>query len=137
MIRFLVGYAGAALVFCALDACWLTLTNASLYRPALAPLLAEQVRLVPAVLFYVVYLAGVTLFAVLPAARARRWLTAAGLGAAFGFVAYATYDLTNQATLKLWATRITLLDLSWGVVATAAGATAGYIAIKLARLRPS
>ena len=130
MIRFLVGYAGAALVFCALDACWLTLTNASLYRPALAPLLAEQVRLVPAVLFYVVYLAGVTLFAVLPAARARRWLTAAGLGAAFGFVAYATYDLTNQATLKVWSTTITALDLGWGTFATAVASTAGYFTVR-------
>ena len=137
MIRFLVGYGGAALVFCALDAAWLTLTSASLYRPALAPLLAEQVRIVPAILFYVVYLAGVTQFAVLPGARARGWLTAASLGAAFGFVAYATYDLTNQATLKLWATRITLLDLSWGAAVTAAGAAGGYFAIKLARLRPS
>jgi uncharacterized membrane protein len=66
--------------------------------------------------------------------RTGRWLTAALLGAAFGFVAYATYDLTNQATLKVWATRITLLDLSWGTFVTATGATAGFWAVRLSRV---
>jgi uncharacterized membrane protein len=134
VIRPLVAYVGAALVFCALDAVWLTLTNATLYRPALGPLLASAPRLVPAVLFYAVYLAGVVLFAALPGLEARRWLRAAALGAAFGFVAYATYDLTNQATLKLWSTRVTLLDLTWGTFVSAAGATAGYFAARLARV---
>jgi uncharacterized membrane protein len=86
------------------------------------------------VLFYAVYLAGVVLFAALPGLEARRWLRAAALGAAFGFVAYATYDLTNQATLKLWSTRVTLLDLTWGTFVSAAGATAGYFAARLARV---
>jgi uncharacterized membrane protein len=133
MTRTVVAYLGAALVFAALDAVWLTQTNASLYRPALGPLLAERPRLVPAVLFYAIYLAGVVLFAVTPALRSGRWLTALGLGAAFGFVAYATYDLTNQASLKLWATKITLLDLGWGTFVTAMGATAGFFAGRLIR----
>jgi uncharacterized membrane protein len=130
----LIAYVGAALVFCALDAGWLTLTGASLYRPILAPMLTDTPRLVPAVLFYAIYLAGVVLFAVTPAVRARHWPTAAALGAALGLVAYATYDLTNQATLKLWSTEITLLDLSWGVVVTAIAATASYFAVKLAKV---
>lgn len=134
MMRSLVAYIGAAVVFAALDAVWLTATNASVYRPALGPVLADAVRPVPAVLFYAVYLAGVVLFAVAPALRTGRWLTAALLGAAFGFVAYATYDLTNQATLKVWATRITLLDLSWGTFVTATGATAGFWAVRLSRV---
>jgi uncharacterized membrane protein len=134
VIRSLVAYIGAAVVFAALDAVWLTATNASLYRPALGPMLADAVRPVPAVLFYVVYLAGVVLFAVTPALRTGRWLTAAALGAAFGFVAYATYDLTNQATLKVWATKTTLLDLTWGPFVTAVGATAGFWAVRLSRL---
>jgi uncharacterized membrane protein len=107
MIRSLAAYFGAAVVFIALDAVWLTLTGATLYRPALAPLLADQPRLVPAALFYVVYLAGLALFAVKPALRTRRWWSAPVHGAAFGLVAYATYDLTNQATLKLWSTEVT------------------------------
>jgi uncharacterized membrane protein len=135
MMRALAAYIGAAIVFAGLDAVWLTLTNATLYRPVLAPLLAERPRLVPALLFYAVYLAGLVLFAVRPGLRARRWLTAAGLGAAFGFVAYATYDLTNQATLKLWATQITVLDLAWGTFVSAVGASAGYFAALLAKPR--
>ena len=134
MIRTLVAYAGTAVVFAALDAIWLTATNASLYRPALGPLLADTVRPVPAVLFYAIYLAGAVLFAVTPGLRSGQWLTATLLGAALGFVAYATYDLTNQATLKLWATRITLLDLGWGTFVTAAGASAGFWTVRLARL---
>jgi uncharacterized membrane protein len=133
MKRWLIGYAGTAVVFLALDAVWLTLTNAALYRPTLAPLLADAPRLAPAVLFYVVYLAGVVLFAVMPAVRAARWRKATLLGAALGFVAYATYDLTNQATLRVWATQITVLDLAWGTFASAVGATAGYTAVRLAK----
>ena len=128
MIRLLAAYFGAAVVFIALDAVWLTLMGATLYRPALAPLLADQPRLVPAALFYVVYLAGLALFAVRPALRTRRWWSAPVHGATFGLVAYATYDLTNQATLKLWPTQVTVLDLGWGAFVSAAGATAGYFA---------
>jgi uncharacterized membrane protein len=133
MIRSLAAYFGAAVVFIALDAVWLTLTGATLYRPALAPLLADQPRLVPAALFYVVYLAGLALFAVKPALRTRRWWSAPVHGAAFGLVAYATYDLTNQATLKLWSTEVTVLDLGWGAFVSAAGATAGYFAGRLVK----
>ena len=134
MIRALVAYVAAAVVFAGLDAVWLTLTNATLYRPTLGPLLTDRPRLVPAVLFYAIYLAGVVFFAVTPALRAGRWTTAMGLGAALGVFAYATYDLTNQATLKVWATHITVLDLPWGAFVTAAGATAGYFAVRLARV---
>ncbi|HEY3797006.1 MAG TPA: DUF2177 family protein [Caulobacteraceae bacterium] len=119
MIRWLAAYVGAAVVFAGLDAVWLTLTNGPIYR---------------AVLFYVVYLAGVVLFAVRPALATRRWRTAAALGASFGFVAYATYDLTNQATLALWETQVTVFDLAWGTLVTAAGATAGYAAVRLTRV---
>jgi uncharacterized membrane protein len=130
MIRGAVAFAGTAVVFGAMDAVWLTLTNAPLYRPSLAPLLAPQVRLVPAVLFYLIYLTGAVQFAVKPALLNGRWQGAAKLGAAFGFVAYATYDLTNQATLKVWSTTITALDLGWGTFATAVAATAGYFTVR-------
>ena len=128
MRRLIVGYLGALVVFLGLDAVWLTLTSAPLYRPALGAILAGQPRLVPAVLFYLIYLIGVIVFAVAPALEARRWTSAAARGALFGFFAYATYDLTNQATMAVWATRVTILDMAWGSVVTAAGATAGYLA---------
>ena len=70
MIRSLVAYVASAIVFAGLDAVWLTTTNAALYRPTLGPLLTDRPRLIPAVLFYAIYLAGVVFFAVIPALRA-------------------------------------------------------------------
>lgn len=131
MLRYAVAWVGAGMLFAGLDAIWLTTTNATLYRPALGQLLATSPRLGPAILFYVIYLVGVVVFAVTPAIRSRRWRDATIMGALLGFFCYATYDLTNQATLVVWATKITLLDLCWGTFLTASGATAGYFASKL------
>ncbi len=127
VIRWIVAWLAAALIFAGLDAVWLISTNATLYRPVLGPVLAAQVRPIPAVLFYLVYLTGTVVLAVGPALAARNWRRASLNGALFGFFAYATYDLTNFATLAVWSTRITLLDLAWGTFLTAAGATAGYL----------
>jgi len=131
MFRYLVAWLGAGLLLAGLDFFWLTTTNATLYRPVLGQVLAAAPRMGPAVLFYVVYLLGVVIFAVAPAMRSGRWRDSTVMGALFGFFCYATYDLTNQATLIVWDTRITLLDLCWGTFLTASGATAGYFASKL------
>ena len=131
MLRYAVAWVGAGLVLAGLDAIWLTTTNATLYRPALGQVLAPGPRLGPAIVFYVVYLVGVVVFAVTPAIRSGRWRDATIMGALLGFFCYATYDLTNQATLIIWATKITVLDLCWGTFLTACGATAGYFASKL------
>jgi uncharacterized membrane protein len=125
MIRYLAAYVGAAIAFAGLDAVWLTLTNASLYKPVLHAVLTDGFRPIPAIAFYLVYLLGVMVFAVAPGLKEGRWTAAARRGALFGFFAYATYDLTNQATLAVWATKITLLDLTWGTFVTCFGATAG------------
>jgi uncharacterized membrane protein len=131
MLRYLVAWVGAGLLLAGLDFFWLITTNATLYRPVLGRVLAANPRMGPAVLFYLVYLVGVVIFAVAPAIRSGRWRDATLMGALFGLFCYATYDLTNQATLVVWATRITLLDLCWGTFLTASGATAGYFASKL------
>lgn len=131
MIRLLAAYLGAALTIGCLDAVWLTTTNATLYRPVLGHILLDGVRPVPAVLFYAVYLLGVMVFAVSPAMAEGHWRAATVKGAMFGFFAYATYDLTNQATLVVWSTNITLLDLCWGTFLSASGATAAYFASRL------
>ncbi len=135
IIRWLAAYLGAGVTMAALDAIWLAMANSRLYRPVLAPILTDGFRPVPAVLFYLVYLVGVIIFAVTPALRRGRWTTATLMGALFGFFAYATYDLTNQATLKVWATRLTLIDLGWGTCLTAAAATAGFLAATSLRRR--
>jgi uncharacterized membrane protein len=131
--RLILAYLASGLVVAAMDATWITLTGPTLYRPALHALLAPGFRFPPAVLFYLIYLVGVCILAIAPAIGQRRWTTAAGLGALFGLCAYATYDLTNQATMTVWSTRVTVIDMAWGTVLTATGATAGYLASKLIR----
>ena len=124
--RYAAAYVGAAIAFAGLDAVWLTATSATLYRPTLHGILIEGFRPAPAVAFYLVYLFGMMVFAVAPGLGAGRWSVAARRGAMFGFFAYATYDLTNQATLTVWATKVTVLDLMGGTFVTAMGATAGF-----------
>jgi uncharacterized membrane protein len=133
MLRYIVAWLGAGLAIGGLDFFWLTTTNATVYRPVLQSILLNGVRPVPAGLFYLVYLVGVVIFGVKPGVLSGRWRDATLSGALFGFFAYATYDLTNQATLVVWATHITVLDLSWGTFLTATGATAGYFSSKLVR----
>ena len=128
--RYLLAYLGAGLAFAGLDAIWLTLANAAIYKPALHSVLIDGFRPVPAVLFYLVYLLGVMVFAVSPALTAGRWIDATRKGALFGFFAYATYDLTNQATLARWSWVLTGCDLVWG---SAASGLAGMAALSLAR----
>ena len=127
MARYGLAYLATALVFLCLDAVWLSQMQGLLYRPALAPLLAAAPRLGPAVLFYLIYLVGVVVFCVAPALRSGAWRTALGRGLLFGLCAYATYDLTNQATLRIWPVRVTVIDLAWGAVATGVAATAGFL----------
>jgi uncharacterized membrane protein len=126
MIRPVVAYVSILVVFAALDFTWLSLTGPSLYKPALGPLLAEKVRAAPAIAFYLIYLAGLVYFAVWPALDAGGWRKALLNGALFGVAAYATYDLTNQATLRIWSTRVTLLDLGWGAFASGLASVASF-----------
>ena len=129
-MKFIVAYIAAAAAFAALDAIWLTWAGSRLYRPALAPLLADGFRLAPAIAFYILYVAGIVIFAISPALKSGQWTTAAIMGGLFGFFCYATYDLTNQATLKLWPLKVTLIDISWGTVLTATSATVAYLVVR-------
>lgn len=124
----LVAYFATALAFLAIDAIWLSTMADTLYRPLLGEKLLPQFSLAPAVLFYLVYVAGIVFFAVMPALQQGGLGKAALNGAILGLVAYATYDLTNQATLKDWPLAVTLADIPWGAFVTAAGASAGFLA---------
>ncbi|QPF74511.1 DUF2177 family protein [Roseateles sp. DAIF2] len=112
--RLLLAYAAALLCFLLLDAAWLTWMGPRLYRPALAALMAPAVDWRAVALFYPLYLLGLLVFAIVPALERRRPGQALGRGALLGLVAYATYDLTNQATLRDWPWLITAIDLAWG-----------------------
>ena len=124
-MKAVVAYLSAAVAFGALDFVWLSNAAPKLYRPAIGEIMADQVRWPPAIIFYLLYLVGVTALVTLPALREGGVGKAAWTGALFGLVAYATYDLTNQATLRVWSTHITLIDIAWGTFITAFGATVG------------
>ena len=110
----------------ALDAIWLSTMAERLYKPQLGDLLSPEFRPAPALAFYAVYLFGVVFLAIAPALKDGGWRKALVNGAALGFVAYGTYDLTNQATLAHWPAIVTALDLLWGTSLTALAATAGF-----------
>jgi uncharacterized membrane protein len=125
MKTILVAYVATLVVFVAIDFVWLSSMANVLYKPTMGDMLAPDFRLAPAVLFYLIYVAGLNFFAVRPSLQSLDLLIAIFYGAAFGFVAYATYDLTNQATLKNWSTTLTIADLAWGSFLSAIAATAG------------
>ena len=131
-LQAVAGYGFTALIFGLLDALWLTRVGPRLYRPEIGELLMDGWRPAPALIFYALYMLGIQIFAVAPALAAGKWQVAAQYGALFGFFCYMTYDLTNQATMKIWSTKVTLLDIAWGTFATglAAGAAA-WLALTL------
>ena len=124
--RYLIAYLGAAAAMALLDIVWLRLALKAVYQPAIGSLLSDHTNLAAAVLFYVLYVLGVVIFAIGPALRGGGWTTALTMGAAFGFFAYMTYDLTNMATLRTWPVRLAVVDMAWGTFLTAAAASAGY-----------
>jgi uncharacterized membrane protein len=129
-----LAYVGTLVIFAVIDTAWLGLMADRIYRPLIGPMLAENFRLAPAIAFYAVYAAGLTLFAVRPGLVEGGWTTAALWGGLFGLFAYATYDLTNLATLKAWSLRLALIDMAWGVcVSAAAAASACALATRVVR----
>lgn len=127
-MRYLLAYAAAALVMAGLDFLWLSNTVGPLYHRVLGAVMADNPNMKAAVAFYLVYLVGVMWFAVRPALEDGDWKTALLNGALFGFFAYATYDLTNLATLKVWSLKVSLIDMAWGAVLTGVTASAGALA---------
>jgi uncharacterized membrane protein len=109
-----LAYLAGLVVFLALDAIWLTVMAPS-YRAVMGDMLAADIRVVPAVLFYVVDMLGLIIFVVRPGRRqGAGWVLAHG--ALFGLFTYATYDLTNYAVLKNWDLTLTIEDVVWGMV---------------------
>ena len=118
----LIAYAVAALIMAGLDFLWLSLTVEPFYQRALGAVLAEKPYMPAAVAFYLIYVLGIVVLAVWPALDSGDWRTALVRGAAFGFFAYATYDLTNLATLKVWSLKVSLIDMAWGTFLTGTAA---------------
>ena len=135
MIKYVAAYLGAGLTFAAIDFVWLTTMTNRLYKPVIGPIMADKPDMKAAVAFYLISIAGTVFLAIAPALKEGNWTRAAFNGAALGFVAYATYDLTNQATLAVWQTKLTIIDLIWGTTLTMLSATGGYFAARWAEGR--
>ena len=114
--------------FLAIDAIWLAVVARGFYRRHLGFLLAEQPNWYAAIAFYLVFVAGIVVFSTGPALSAGSLGRALMLGGFFGLVTYATYDLTNQATVAKWPWIVTAVDLAWGTVLSAIVSCVGYLA---------
>lgn len=119
------------LVIVMLDVLWLGVVMKDFYRTHLGHLMGGSVVWWAAVAFYLLFAAGLLYFAVIPALAAGSLMKAILLGAALGVVAYATYDLSNNATLKDWPVIVTVVDIAWGAVISGVAAAAGYLAAKI------
>lgn len=128
ILKYLALYFSAAATFFVLDMLWLGLIAKNLYRENLKPLLAEDFNRLAAFGFYAVFIVGILIFAVMPALKDGNFSRAILFGALFGFFTYATYDLTNLATLKNWPLNLTFIDIAWGTFLTAAVASVAFYA---------
>ena len=115
LLFYLKLYALTAPIFFVIDILWLGVVAKGFYRRKLAFILSSQVNWPAAIIFYLIYIVGILFFAVRPAMKSDSGSQAAFLGALFGFFTYATYDLTNLATIKNWPMAIVVVDILWGV----------------------
>jgi len=135
MLRYVIAYMATLVIFGAIDAVWLGLIAANMYRQTLGDILLDKFRAGPAIAFYLLNILGLMVFAVPNAAGGGRWPQALLFGALYGVFTYATYDLTNYATLRVWTLRLTLTDIVWGSfvsgVATALGVLAADAVLRM------
>jgi uncharacterized membrane protein len=129
MKKSLWAYAGTLLAFLVLDGLWLGVLMAPTYRALLGSLMLDSPLLVPAAVFYLLYVFGCVVLVVLPA---KTWRRASALGALLGLVAYGTYDLSNWATLHGWSAQLALMDMAWGTFATCVACSIGFWAARKA-----
>jgi uncharacterized membrane protein len=122
--------AGILLALIVLDGLWLGVLMGGVYASFIGAIMLGEPRLVPAVLFYVLYTAALCVFAVMPALRTGNRRSAAVLGAFLGLVAYGTYDLSNYATLTDWTWQLAVIDMAWGSALSCAAASAGFWAAR-------
>ena len=107
-------YAIAFPVFLAIDMVWLIFIAKKFYAEQIGYIMTKNPNLIAAFAFYLLFIAGLIVFVITPALDKRSWIYALGMGAFFGLVTYATYDLTNLATLRDWPMLVTVVDLIWG-----------------------
>ena len=116
--------------FIAIDMVWLVLVAKNFYAKTLGFLMSPTVNWIAAILFYLLFIVGVVVFVVTPSLKQQSWLQALLLGALFGLITYATYDLTNLATIKSWPLIVTVVDMIWGTTLSASISVITYFIAK-------
>jgi uncharacterized membrane protein len=131
-MTYAVTYAIALAVFLVLDFIWLGWIASGLYQSELGPLMAPKLNYAAAIAFYLIYTGGLMFFVIGPSQAEGGWTRALITGAAFGFVAYATYDLSNLATLQGWSWKLSLVDMVWGATLTGLTSASAVVLSELA-----
>lgn len=126
-MEFLVQYAAVAGIFIAIDVIWLTVIASKFYKQELGGMLRPKAQLGPAVIFYLLYVAGIIVFVLNPALNENSLTYVASHGALLGLLMYATYDLTNLSTLKGWPIKVTVVDMVWGTFVTALTSVCAFL----------
>lgn len=114
-------------VFFAIDMLWLGIVAKDFYAKQIGALLKPDVNWAAAIVFYLIFIAGLVVFVIAPAMEKNSWLHALFFGALFGLVCYATYDLTNLALAKDWPLLVTVVDLIWGAMLSASVSVISYL----------
>lgn len=127
MPKLIVTYLSTTAVMVVIDLIWLGLIAKPMYQQGIGHLMAEKPNIAAAICFYALFPVGLMVFAILPEAAKAGWQQTALLAALFGFFTYATYDLTNLATLKNYPVKLALVDIFWGTLVSAVSAIAGKL----------
>lgn len=125
-MRIALTYLIATVTFFVIDMAWLGFFARSFYKAKLGFILSDKVNWPAAIIFYLIYIGGILFFAVLPALLEQNWMLALINGAVLGMLCYATYDLTNMATIDKWPLVVVIVDIIWGIVLTGGVATITY-----------
>jgi uncharacterized membrane protein len=110
-----------------IDMIWLGLVAKNFYAKHIGFLMKTNINWTSAIIFYLVFIVGLIIFVITPALQKNSWVTALLLGALFGFITYATYDLTNLATIRDWPLLVTIIDLIWGTVLAASVSVISFL----------
>ena len=124
---YLAAYFAALAVFLIFDILWISYVMRPIFERHVGDMLLDSPRMAAAAAFFVVYVAGLMYFASAPAAAQGVWWLAVVHGAAIGFLAYGTYELTNVATLKGWNYNMLVTDIAWGVGLSSVTSLVGYM----------
>lgn len=129
MTKYLLAYAATVVVIVAIDLIWLGVIAKPMYARGIGHLMADRPNVIAAILFYLIFAVGLMMFAVVPNQIDLGWQKTLIAAAAFGFIAYATYDLTNLATLKNWPIGLSIIDMAWGTLVSTIAAAVGRLVL--------